>query len=121
MPGGMRVQGSQIDAQVPCDVAINEGFGWRRHRSDTVTVWFKGWMNGQNGTDIAKRFSKAGKSLSPALVADWLRDVEGHYALVAVGQGWAVATVDWVRSIPDRKSTRLNSSHTDISRMPSSA
>ena len=26
-----------------------------------------------------------------------------------------------VRTIPDRKSTRLNSSHTDISRMPSSA
>ena len=25
------------------------------------------------------------------------------------------------RQIPDRKSTRLNSSHTDISRMPSSA
>ena len=28
---------------------------------------------------------------------------------------------NWSSSVPDRKSTRLNSSHTDISRMPSSA
>ena len=28
---------------------------------------------------------------------------------------------DYCKFIPDRKSTRLNSSHTDISRMPSSA
>ena len=34
-----------------------------------------------------------------------------------VGYSW----VDDVASFPDRKSTRLNSSHTDISRMPSSA
>ena len=30
-------------------------------------------------------------------------------------------TDSWTRYIADRKSTRLNSSHTDISRMPSSA
>ena len=29
--------------------------------------------------------------------------------------------LNWKRNTPDRKSTRLNSSHTDISRMPSSA
>ena len=31
------------------------------------------------------------------------------------------ANIDWQFNAPDRKSTRLNSSHTDISRMPSSA
>ena len=40
---------------------------------------------------------------------DWMRE----YAHTAVGRGLEV--------IVDRKSTRLNSSHTDISRMPSSA
>ena len=34
----------------------------------------------------------------------------------------ALYIVPWKKSsLPDRKSTRLNSSHTDISRMPSSA
>ena len=40
--------------------------------------------------------------------------VIGAYALTAIG----TAIVSIAR---DRKSTRLNSSHTDISRMPSSA
>ena len=31
------------------------------------------------------------------------------------------ATTLMAQDLPDRKSTRLNSSHTDISRMPSSA
>ena len=32
-----------------------------------------------------------------------------------------IALIDRIRMLEDRKSTRLNSSHTDISRMPSSA
>ena len=34
---------------------------------------------------------------------------------------WLGASLDRIKSMVDRKSTRLNSSHTDISRMPSSA
>ena len=41
-------------------------------------------------------------------------DVHCHYFNPTVGQKASVLN-------PDRKSTRLNSSHTDISRMPSSA
>ena len=41
------------------------------------------------------------------------------YGDVKVGTG--VANASNVQLIQDRKSTRLNSSHTDISRMPSSA
>ena len=47
----------------------------------------------------------------------------GLYIGVAAGQ-WLTATVViavGVLAYLDRKSTRLNSSHTDISRMPSSA
>ena len=40
----------------------------------------------------------------------------GNAIDAAVATGLAIGTVE-----PDRKSTRLNSSHTDISRMPSSA
>ena len=50
-------------------------------------------------------------------------------AIAQYGEGQAVSFPDTAYSLPcyyavtgsDRKSTRLNSSHTDISRMPSSA
>ena len=37
------------------------------------------------------------------------------------GKGLGIKLDDHIRFKEDRKSTRLNSSHTDISRMPSSA
>ena len=40
---------------------------------------------------------------------------------VAAGIADAIAPAKGFRGYKDRKSTRLNSSHTDISRMPSSA
>ena len=51
------------------------------------------------------------------------------HALVADGRVWLVDPVDWPEAIerarslgePDRKSTRLNSSHIQKTRMPSSA
>ena len=46
---------------------------------------------------------------------NFLRDVRNM--LAGHSNGKVTATVKW----EDRKSTRLNSSHTDISRMPSSA
>ena len=47
----------------------------------------------------------------------------GHYAYLAIGNSVNLNVVDINSDIieKDRKSTRLNSSHTDISRMPSSA
>ena len=59
---------------------------------------------------------------------DYLRDNMCIYASELVQRGHAFAIVDEVDSIlideartPDRKSTRLNSSHSRASRMPSSA
>ena len=44
------------------------------------------------------------------------------YWFLQLGFFGAIAYFSWVYVLPpDRKSTRLNSSHTDISRMPSSA
>ena len=39
----------------------------------------------------------------------------------SLGRGFAVENVAAAAGLVDRKSTRMNSSHTDISRMPSSA
>ena len=53
---------------------------------------------------------------------------KSHYHLYIGQEATAAATMESLRAgslmcsvPPDRKSTRLNSSHTDISRMPSSA
>ena len=40
---------------------------------------------------------------------------------VELTQSNLIQTLNWYSQNKDRKSTRLNSSHTDISRMPSSA
>ena len=49
------------------------------------------------------------------LLASWSKHID--LDLIALG---TTATADEIKDT-DRKSTRLNSSHTDISRMPSSA
>src|ERR1044072_9701461 len=53
---------------------------------------------------------------------DWSSDVCSSDLRCGTGRGSRVRrfTIRW-RNCGDRKSTRLNSSHTDISRMPSSA
>ena len=50
-------------------------------------------------------------------VRSWGEDIIGSAHHIEIGPEGMV----WVADIGDRKSTRLNSSHTDISRMPSSA
>ena len=82
-----------------CDVAICEDYGWQRYRCGTVSVWFKGWAEGLHGETLANRLQQEGK-LSPEWVANFLSELNGHFALVAAGSDWAVAAVDWVRSIP---------------------
>ena len=53
----------------------------------------------------------------PGLTASEQRLLDADPSLDVARDGTLFAVDDWV----DRKSTRLNSSHTDISRMPSSA
>ena len=52
--------------------------------------------------------------------ADFAPEGYTEYTYSAEKKGYS-GTACWCREQPDRKSTRLNSSHTDISRMPSSA
>ena len=82
-----------------CDVAIQEDYGWRCHRCGTVAVWLKGWVEGLDGEALARRLDKQG-GLSAEWFADFLLELNGHFALVAAGSGWGVAAVDWIRSIP---------------------
>ena len=83
-----------------CDIAIREAYGWRCHRAGAITLWFKGWMHALNGARLAARIDAAAGAVSPEWISKLLLETHGHYALAVSGPGWAVAAVDWVRSIP---------------------
>ena len=61
------------------------------------------------------------------IIETFMSDNDKHYPTrrQALVFGFKAAVLRWLRRVRDwrrdRKSTRLNSSHTDISRMPSSA
>ena len=61
--------------------------------------WFQGWLG----------FAEGGEVLSKSEIRDVVSDLSSS------------EQNKLIKEITDRKSTRLNSSHTDISRMPSSA
>jgi asparagine synthase (glutamine-hydrolysing) len=82
-----------------CDVAIDEAFGWKRYSNGDITVWFNGWIYGLDGASIATRLASEAAPTA-AQIGGWLRKIDGHFAFVATGPGWAVAAVDWIRSIP---------------------
>ena len=57
----------------------------------------------------------------PAMLAVFKAEEWDNFGLLTVDSALIYSTVDVLLGGRDRKSTRLNSSHTDISRMPSSA
>ena len=63
-------------------------------------------------------------SLLPTVLGAWLGVATGITQSLGGGLGLVIflgGAIGFMFAIEDRKSTRLNSSHTDISRMPSSA
>lgn len=83
-----------------CNIAIGEEFGWRRHTSGPVRLWFKGWIDGLDGDRLARAIARTGKAVSANWFSELLTTLDGHFGFAASGPGWAVAAVDWVRSIP---------------------
>jgi hypothetical protein len=87
-----------VPAASGCMVDIRKEYRWRRHVHGDVTLWFKGWIEGQDGVALAARFAEARPSAKA--IGDLFASVIGHFAIAATGPGWAFAAVDWVRSIP---------------------
>ena len=74
-------------------------------------VWARGLLAGDVGVVVAV-VDQVGLDLVEGVDAPvWAREVQTLYGLLVFGLGQAL----------DRKSTRLNSSHSQQSRMPSSA
>jgi asparagine synthase (glutamine-hydrolysing) len=83
-----------------CDVAIEGGHGWRKHRSGRVTLWFAGWIDGLDGKALARNLDQNSGDVSVKYMALLLSGINGHFAFAATGPDWVMAAVDWVRSIP---------------------
>ena len=92
-----------------------------------VCVVFVSWT----AVSFGGKKPTAAHGISPETVADYLHAIikadRTVYTTLVVKRmqekGIVSAAEHWEQhnALPDRKSTRLNSSHTDISRMPSSA
>jgi len=85
-------------------------------RTKVFERFFRGPVSGRRGTGT-------GTGLGLALVAEHVRLMNGKVVLESSPSGGArfVVTLPVTPSDGDRKSTRLNSSHLSVSRMPSSA
>ena len=64
--------------------------------------------------DSQKRLSARNEKVLRECIA------RGIYVVPCTGRIWS-GVPEFLRTLPDRKSTRLNSSHSSVSRMPSSA
>ena len=71
---------------------------------------------------MAKRRSQAKKQEAIKVEEPWLADeVEGQLSVDVYQKGNGIVVKSTIAGVEDRKSTRLNSSHIQKSRMPSSA
>ena len=95
----MTVQTAQLAGQPVCDIGVREEYGWHRHRYGPVTLWLKGRI-GIDGGNLAKQLAEPNGPASPERFGELLLRTEQQFAVVASGPDWAVAAVDWVRSIP---------------------
>lgn len=88
---------AQEPVAAPVEITIREAFGWRRETVSAVTVWTKG--HGRV-TSCARTIAALPSPPSADDIETLLKGLDGFFAIVAEGPGWAFAAVDWVRSIP---------------------
>ena len=89
---------------------------WRSDKAQTLSEWvvFASGTSPEASAKVQALFGKLVLRYTPARV---FTEFEGDKTVCP----YRVVAVDEQSVAIDRKSTRLNSSHTDISRMPSSA
>jgi asparagine synthase (glutamine-hydrolysing) len=87
-------------AEPAAAVAIRPEFGWTMAREGEIVVWTKGYGRGANGPALARFLAAHPQNRTAAALERYFNSLDGHFALAANGPGFAVAAVDWVRSIP---------------------
>ena len=84
------------------------------NRLGIIRGWDSNWYGGKNYGDTLLEDSKIRKYLNARLA-------KASVSRIVIERTLKLITITVCTSRPDRKSTRLNSSHTLASRMPSSA
>jgi asparagine synthase (glutamine-hydrolysing) len=87
-------------AESAAAVAIRPEFGWTMVREGEIVVWSKGYSRGADGAAFARFLAANPQNRTAAVLERYFNSLDGHFALAANGPGFAVAAVDWVRSIP---------------------
>ena len=72
---------------------------WRSVAEGAVHIWVRGYLEGNVAETLCQRLAMPGTN-ALGETASLLAGARGHFALIAVAPGCAVAAVDWVRSIP---------------------
>lgn len=74
---------------------------WKAAVGGAVEVSWVGYLYGAGGFErLAGALAALAAPPRPDWIARHLRDLDGHFALVARGAGWTLAAVDRVRGIP---------------------
>lgn len=102
-----RIQGARLTADsaidrpaARVDIALGEAHGWCRFSHGEITLWAKGYGKALAGQALARAFASLGAAPSAREIEAAVGSLDGHFALVVQGDGWALAAVDRVRSIP---------------------
>jgi asparagine synthase (glutamine-hydrolysing) len=84
----------------PVRISIEAGFGWQCATIGRVSLWSKIYGDEVTAANLAGLIDMDGQAFSAARLRLRLQELNGHFALAALGPGWAFAAVDQVRSIP---------------------
>ena len=79
---------------------IRAEYGWRRYARADVEVWTKGYGVIEDSEVLLARLADWVSGANVLDMAELLRRLEGHFAIVATTPEWGLAAVDRVRSIP---------------------
>ncbi|MDP6781710.1 MAG: asparagine synthase C-terminal domain-containing protein [Alphaproteobacteria bacterium] len=98
MTAGSLMTGETVPAVTPPHVRceLDGILGWRRCETQGLTLWLKGYLNGDSAKDLARR-------LAALPCEDWAQaaaGLDGHFSLVAARGDEALAAVDRISSIP---------------------
>ena len=81
-------------------VDLEERYGWGRSVCQDLVVWTSGYGDVTDHEKLARRVREMDGGPSLEYFADIVRQLDGHFAVVVQGMGWACAAADRVRSIP---------------------
>lgn len=70
--------------------------GWARYTAGGRTIWLSGPLSEVEGEAIVATAAR----ISPKDLNNWLCSLDGHFALIVMGEHWAVAAVDTARTVP---------------------